>query len=125
MFFNVPLKPVLTFLGSAPVSLWTGIGGSFGILGQVILSSPIKDISPVLSKTADPLILKTTNFILNMFKYKKKTEQEECTFYMWHFTYLTLLRQTFFNFAWMPTLNVYMTSALCSSNQTARQLLTK
>lgn len=72
MFFNVPLKPVLTFLGSAPVSLWTGIGGSFGILGQVILSSPIKDISPVLSKTADPLILKTTNFILNMFKYKKK-----------------------------------------------------
>lgn len=56
----------LTLLGSTAVSLGAGIGRSLGILRQVILSRPVKDITPVLRETTDPLILKTTHVVCNV-----------------------------------------------------------
>lgn len=62
---------VLTLLGSTAVSLGAGISRSLGILRQVILSWPVKDITPVLRETTDPLILKTTHIVWDVRVWRK------------------------------------------------------
>lgn len=53
----------ITFLGSTAVSFGAGICRSLGILRQVILSRPVKDITPALRETTDPVILKTAHMV--------------------------------------------------------------
>ena len=56
----------LTLLGSTAVRLGASVGRSLGILCQVILSRPVKDVAPVLRETTDSLIFESTHMVWNV-----------------------------------------------------------
>lgn len=80
---DVYIKLFLTLLGSTAVSLRASIGRSLGILRQMILSRPIKDVTPVLRETTDTLILKTTHMVWYVRVWEGK-KQEKNTLDLWH-----------------------------------------
>jgi len=85
----------LTFLGATAVRLGAGVRRPLGVLRQVILSRPIKDVAAVLRETANPVILKTTHMVWDVCVCvaKNKRGREKCqtadvTNYKWPFLFL-------------------------------------
>ena len=54
---------VLTLFGSTAVRLWASVGRSLRILGQAVLSRPIKHVCPVLRESTYPFILKAAHVV--------------------------------------------------------------
>ena len=52
-----------TFFGPAAVHIRASVGGALGILGQVVLSSPVKIITSVLGEATELFVLKSTHKI--------------------------------------------------------------
>lgn len=65
----------LTFLGATAVRLGAGVRRPLGVLRQVILSRPIKDVAAVLRETANPVILKTTHMVWDVCVCGEKQER--------------------------------------------------
>lgn len=61
--FNAVLRPVLTLLSPAAIGLRASVRRSFGILRQVVLPRPVKDIAPVLGETTYSLVFEPTHVI--------------------------------------------------------------